>query len=86
MGKLKVHVFGRGLAWLDTGTPSGILKTSQYVEMIQARQGLYISCIEEIAWRNGFISTERFLELGKEIDSTEYGKYIIDLAKSSLDK
>jgi glucose-1-phosphate thymidylyltransferase len=86
IGKLKVHIFGRGLAWLDTGTPSGILKTSQYVEMIQARQGLYISCIEEIAWRNGFITTEHFLELGKEIASTEYGNYIIDLAKSSLDK
>ncbi len=86
MGKLKVHIFGRGLAWLDTGTPSGILKTSQYVEMIQARQGLYISCIEEIAWRNKFITTEQFLELGQEISSTEYGKYIVELAKTNLCK
>jgi len=83
-GRLNVKVFGRGLAWLDTGTPSGILKTSQYVEMVQSRQGLYISCIEEIAWRNRFISTQDLLSLGKEISSTEYGKYIMELAKDDL--
>jgi glucose-1-phosphate thymidylyltransferase len=84
MDRLNVKIFGRGLAWLDTGTPSGILKTSQYVEMVQSRQGLYISCIEEIAWRNGFISAQELLLLGKAISTTDYGKYIIELAKDEL--
>ncbi|MBR4800620.1 MAG: glucose-1-phosphate thymidylyltransferase RfbA [Clostridia bacterium] len=81
MSELKVIQMGRGLVWMDTGTPRGMLKTAQYVESIQSRQGWYIACIEEIAWRNGFISTEEFIERGKEIADTEYGKYILDIAQ-----
>ena len=80
MGDLNVILMGRGLVWLDTGTPKNLLKTAQYVETIQTRQGFYIGCIEEIAWRNGYITTEQFRALGEEIRDTEYGKYILDLA------
>ncbi len=80
-GKLKVQLFGRGMAWLDTGTPEGMLKASEYVEAVQTRQGFYVSCIEEIAWRRGFISTEQLLKLGEELKMTEYGEYLISLAK-----
>lgn len=80
-GQLKVQLFGRGMAWLDTGTPEGLLKAAEYVEAIQSRQGFYVSCIEEIAWRRGFISSEQLLELGKELKMTEYGEYLISLAK-----
>ena len=85
LGELKVVQMGRGLVWMDTGTPRGILKTAQYVESIQSRQGWYISCIEEIAWRNKFISTEQFVNLGMAIKDTEYGKYILDIAKLGRD-
>ena len=81
LGELKVVQMGRGLVWMDTGTPKGILKTAQYVEAIQSRQGWYISCIEEIAWRNHFITTEQFVALGKAIKDTEYGKYILEIAE-----
>lgn len=80
-GELKVKLMGRGIAWFDTGTPSGLLSASQYVETIQSRQGFYISCIEEIAWRKGYISNEQFLKLGLELQNTEYGKYIVSLIK-----
>lgn len=78
-GKLKVTLFGRGIAWLDTGTPEGMLKASEYVEAVQSRQGFYISCIEEIAWRRGFIDSEQLSRLGQEAKSTDYGKYILSL-------
>lgn len=80
-GKLKVQLFGRGMAWLDTGTPEGMLKAAEYVEAVQSRQGFYVSCIEEIAWRRGFITTEQLLSLGEELKMTEYGEYLISLAK-----
>ena len=80
-GKLKVQLFGRGMAWLDTGNPEGMLKASEYVEAVQSRQGFYVSCIEEIAWRRGFITTEQLLKLGEELKMTEYGEYLISLAK-----
>lgn len=86
MGKLKVSLLGRGIAWLDTGTPQGLLNAAEYVEAVQSRQGYYVSCIEEIAWRRGFISTEQLLELGKELQTTDYGKYIISLAEEALAK
>ena len=85
-GKLKVSLLGRGVAWLDTGTPQGLLKAAEYVEAVQSRQGYYVSCIEEIAWRRGFISTEQLLKLGKELQTTDYGKYIISLAEEDLAK
>ena len=84
--KLKVNLLGRGTAWLDTGTPEGLLKAAEYVEAVQSRQGYYVSCIEEIAWRRGFITAERLLELGKELQATDYGKYIISLAEEYLNK
>lgn len=84
MGKLKVSLLGRGIAWLDTGTPQGMLKAAEYVEAVQSRQGYYVSCIEEIAWRRGFINAEQLLKLGKELQTTDYGKYIISLAGEAM--
>ena len=79
-GKLKVELFGRGMAWLDTGTHKGLLDASNYVEAVQTRQGLYIACLEEIAYRKGYISKEQLLELAKPLMKTEYGKYLIKIA------
>lgn len=78
-GNLKCEVLGRGMAWLDTGTPHGMLQASQFVETVQSRQGLYIACIEEIAWRQGFINNEQFYMLGKNLEVTDYGKYMLSL-------
>lgn len=80
-GKLKVTLMGRGMAWLDTGTPSGMLKASEFVQTVQDMQGFYISCIEEIAWRRGFIDTEKLQRLGEELKMTEYGQYLLSLAE-----
>ena len=80
-GELMVSPMGRGMAWLDTGTTEGMLQASQFVSTIQNRQGFYISCIEEIAWRQGWISSEQLLELGTELKTTDYGQYIISLAE-----
>lgn len=77
--RLKVTLLGRGIAWLDTGTPEGMLKASEYVEAVQSRQGFYISCIEEIAWRRGFITSEQLERIGQAAKSTDYGKYILSL-------
>ena len=84
LGELNVQLLGRGMAWLDTGTPQGMLKAAEFVEAVQSRQGFYVSCIEEIAWRRGFISTEQLLALGEELKMTEYGEYIISLAREAL--
>lgn len=84
MGELKVALLGRGMAWLDTGTPEGMLKASEFVKTVQDCQGFYVSCIEEIAWRRGFITTEQLLALGTELKMTEYGEYLISLAKEAL--
>ena len=81
LGALKVKLFNRGMAWLDTGTPEGMLQAAQYVEAVQSRQGFYISCIEEIAWRRGFITKEQLLKIGEELKMTDYGKYILELSK-----
>lgn len=80
LGELRVMLLGRGMAWLDTGTPEGMLKAAEFVEAVQDRQGFYVSCIEEIAWRRGFISREELLALGQELRMTEYGQYLISLA------
>ncbi len=79
-GDLKVALMGRGMAWLDTGTPEGMLKAAEFVEAVQSRQGFYIACLEEIAWRRGFIDKEQLIALGKELDMTEYGRYLISIA------
>lgn len=78
-GKLKVTLMGRGMAWLDTGNPEGMLKAAEFVETVQARQGFYIACLEEIAWRRGFIDDEQLKALGKELKMTDYGKYLLSL-------
>lgn len=80
-GTLKVELFGRGFAWLDTGNCDSLLEASNFVETIQNRQGFYVSCIEEIAWRNGWIDTNQLQNLGKLLEKTQYGKYLLDLAK-----
>lgn len=77
--QLKVVLMGRGMAWLDTGTPEGMLQAAEYVEAIQKRQGFYISCIEEIAWRRGFISDQELYALGKDLRMTDYGQYLMSL-------
>lgn len=76
---LKVELFGRGFAWLDTGNCDSLLEAGNFVETIQKRQGFYISCIEEIAWRNKWIDNAQLEALGKKLDKTEYGKYILSL-------
>lgn len=80
-GTLKVELFGRGFAWLDTGNCDSLLEASNFVATIQKRQGFYVSCIEEIAWRNGWITSAQLHVLGEKLGKTEYGKYLIDLAK-----
>ena len=80
-GKLKVQLFGRGMAWLDTGTHENLLEAARFVEIIQKRQGLYISCVEEIAYRRGFINKEQLLELAQPLMKTEYGKYLQAVAR-----
>ncbi|KXG76280.1 glucose-1-phosphate thymidylyltransferase RfbA [Thermotalea metallivorans] len=79
--KLKVELFGRGMAWLDTGTHHGLLEASNFVEAIQKRQGLYISCLEEIAYRMGYITKEELLKLAAPLMKTEYGKYLVAVAE-----
>ncbi len=78
-GELHVELLGRGMAWLDTGTPDGMLKAAEYVEAVQSRQGFYISCIEEIAWRRGFIDTVQLRAIGESLKMTDYGQYILSL-------
>lgn len=80
-GSLKVALMKRGMAWLDTGNPEGMLKAAEFVEAVQSRQGFYIACLEEIAWRRGFIDDEQLKAVGKELKMTEYGKYILSLLK-----
>ena len=80
MGALRVELMGRGIAWLDTGTPEGMLKASQFVEAVQDRQGFYVSCIEEIAWRRGFITTGQLRAIGENLKMTDYGQYLLSLA------
>lgn len=81
MGELNVTLLKRGMAWLDTGSPSNMLKAAEFVEAVQDRQGFYVSCIEEIAWRRGFISTEELMSLGEELKMTDYGQYLMTIAR-----
>lgn len=78
-GKLRVDLFGRGMAWLDTGTHDGLLEASNFVQTLQKRTGLYVSCIEEIAYKNGWIDKNKLLELAKPMMKSDYGKYLIKL-------
>lgn len=79
-GKLKVELLGRGFAWLDTGSYDGLANASNFVQTMQKRTGLYISCPEEIAYRNKWITKERLISIGKELEKTEYGKYLLSIA------
>ena len=78
-GTLKVDLLGRGMAWLDTGTHVSMLKASNFVEAVQTTQGTFIACLEEIAYRQGWISKEKVRELAQPLMKTEYGKYLIDI-------
>lgn len=80
MGQLRVELMGRGIAWLDTGTPGGMIRASQFVQTVQDRQGFYVACIEEIAWRRGFINTQQLRQLGESLKMTDYGQYLLSLA------
>ncbi len=82
-GCLRVTLMGRGMAWLDTGSPKGMHKASGYVKTMQEMQGFYISCIEEIAWRRGFIDDAQLQQLGEALSMTDYGKYILSLLEES---
>ena len=83
-GTLVVELLGRGMSWLDTGSPKGMHKASGFVKTVQEMQGFYISCIEEIAWRRGFITLEQLHALGEELKMTDYGKYLLSLSEDVL--
>jgi glucose-1-phosphate thymidylyltransferase len=83
-GLLKVELFGRGMAWLDTGTHQGLLEAAEFVSIIQKRQGSYVSCIEEIAYRRGFIGREQLIALARPLLKTEYGQYMLRVADEKI--
>ena len=80
-GDLRVETMGRGFAWLDTGTHDALLDAADFVAAFQKRQGLYVSCIEEIAYKRGFITKEQLLKLAEPLMKTEYGKYLVEVAE-----
>lgn len=83
-GKLKVNLMGRGMAWLDTGTHESLIQAANFVEAIQKRQGLYVACIEEIAYRKKFISKEQLVHLAKPLSKTSYGEYLLEVAEGLI--
>lgn len=80
MGKLKVQVFGRGMAWMDAGTHESLLESANFIETIQKRQGMYVACLEEIAYRLGYINREQIRDLAKSLGNTDYGRYLVLVA------
>jgi len=80
-GELKVQVLGRGFAWLDTGTHDSLMEASMFIETIEKRQGLKVACIEEIAYRMGYINADQLLALAGPLNKSNYGKYLFDLVK-----
>lgn len=81
-GTLSVELFGRGMAWLDTGDHRSMLAAANFVEAVQTRQGLYIACLEEIAYRGGFIDKDQLLNQANKLKTTEYGKYLFHIAET----
>ena len=84
MGELTVRLFGRGFAWLDTGTYDSLLEAANFVANVQRRQGLYVACVEEIAFRMGYISREELLSLARPLQKTDYGSYLLRMAEGKL--
>ncbi|MFO8098299.1 MAG: glucose-1-phosphate thymidylyltransferase RfbA [Salinibacter sp.] len=80
-GRLQVETLGRGMAWLDTGTHGSLLQAANFVQTIEERQGLKISCPEEIAWRQGWISADDVRRIGRDMDNNDYGRYLLDLVR-----
>lgn len=81
MGELSVERLGRGFAWLDTGTHDSLLEASSYVQTVEHRQGLKVACLEEIGWRNGWLSDDELKKQGELLKKTQYGQYILGLLK-----
>jgi glucose-1-phosphate thymidylyltransferase len=82
--KLTIKILGRGMAWLDTGTHETLLQASVYIQTIEERQGLKISCIEEIAFKQGYIDKAQLLELAKPLSKNQYGKYLLKIAEEKF--
>jgi len=82
-GNLQVELLGRGFAWLDTGTHDSLIEASQFIHTIEKRQGFKIACLEEIAYRNGWLTVDEVLTYGNEMSKTNYGQYLINLIKNS---
>ena len=80
-GELSVELMGRGMAWLDTGTPEGLLQAAEYVAAVQARQGYYVGAVEEVAFRRGFIGAAQLGRLGEAMGKTAYGRYLVQVAR-----
>ncbi len=83
-GTLRMEPMGKGMAWIDTGTPTGMLKAAEYIESVQTMQGYYVACLEEIAYRRGFITSEQLRNLGERLSKTEYGQYCIEISKENI--
>lgn len=83
-GKLRVKLFGRGLAWLDTGTHESLLEAANFVSILQKRQGLYVACIEEIAYRMGYIDKEQLIRVAQPLLKTDYGQYLLRIAEGGI--
>jgi glucose-1-phosphate thymidylyltransferase len=81
-GRLHVDILGRGFAWLDTGTCESLIEAAQFVQTIEHRQGLKIACLEEIAWRNGWLDRDAMIAAGKRLGSSTYGRYLIGLTEA----
>jgi len=83
--RLRVEFLGRGVAWLDTGTHESLQQAASYIQAIQERQGLKVACIEEIAWRNGWINTENLVAIGSKMNANSYGTYLLQLAEEETE-
>jgi glucose-1-phosphate thymidylyltransferase len=83
-GKLKVGILSRGTAWLDTGTFNSLMQAGQFVQVLEERQGLKVGCIEEIAWRQGFITSEQLRELAEPLKKSGYGEYLLNILKFKI--